>query len=153
PAGTPAEQVKAITDRQKQLEDDFFKRYKAAKAQAEQEAIVRVEYPEPAVPGDLLLAIAKEHPKDPAAFDVFLWVARHMPRPPNQPESPAAVAATILMRDFARHPRIGEFCRVLTYENHNLPSVEFVKRVYETHPDATARALAGLTRANHLRRN
>jgi hypothetical protein len=153
PAGTPTEQVKAITDRQKQLQDDFFKRYKAAKTQAEQSAIAGAEYPEPIVPGNLLLEIAKDHPRDPAAFDALLWVARNMPRTPNQPEAPAAVAANILMRDFSRHARIGEFCRVLTYEDHHLPSVEFVKEVYEKHPEATARALAGLTRANHLRRN
>src|SRR5205807_2037323 len=37
--------------------------------------------------------------------------------------------------------------------NHFPLSVEFVREVYEKHPDAAARAQAGLTRAQHLRRN
>lgn len=57
------------------------------------------------------------------------------------------------MRDFARHPRIGELCRALAHENHDGRSVAFVREVYEKHPDPVARAQAGLTRANHLRQN
>ena len=153
PPGTPAEQVKWVIDRQKRLQDNFFKKYKAAKSEAERSAIAEREYPEPDAPARLLMEIAGKHPKDPAAFDALLWVVRSSPRPPNQPDTPFARARDALMRDFARHARIGEFCRILTYENHHTPSVEFVREVYEKHPDAAARAQAGLTRAQHLRRN
>lgn len=153
PAGTPAEQVKWVIDRQKQMQDDFFKKYRAAKTEAEQQAIAEHEYPAPDAPGKLLLDIATRHPKDPAAFDALLWVVRNSPRPPNKPDIPFARARDALMRDFARHPRVGEFCRILAYENHHTPSVEFVREVYEKHPDPAARAQAGLTRAQHLRRN
>jgi hypothetical protein len=152
PAGTPAEQVKWVTDRQKQLLETFIQKYKAAKTEAEKEKL-EPDYPDPAAPAKLMLDIAGKHPEDPAAFDALLWVARNVPRPPNEPESPHAVARDTLMRDFAGHPRVGEFCRLLTYENHHLPSVEFVKAIYEKNPDPAARALAGLTRATHLRRN
>jgi hypothetical protein len=153
PPGTTAEQVKWVVDRQKQLQDDFFKKYRAAKTEAERSALAEREYPEPAAPAKLLMEIATKHPKDPAAFDALLWVVRSSPRPPNQSDTPFAKARDALMRDFARHARIGEFCRILTYENHHTSSVEFVREVYEKHPDAAARAQAGLTRAQHLRRN
>ena len=153
PAGTPAEQVKQITDRQKQLQDVFWKKYKAAKSEVEKERLGESEYPAPDAPARLLLEIAGKHPKDPAAFDALLWVVRSTPRPPNQPDIPFARARDTLLRDFARHPRIGEFCRVLTYEESHLPSVAFVRGVYEKHPDAAARAQAGLTRAVQLRRH
>src|SRR5262249_11938702 len=109
--------------------------------------------PEPAELVKYLLEIATRHPKDPATFDAFLWVIGHSPRTRNQPDAPFARARDALMRDFARHPRIGEFCRALAYENEDRVAVEFVREVYEKHPDAAARAQAGLTRANHLRRN
>jgi len=153
PPGTPAEQVKWVIDRQKKLQEEFSKTYKAAKTEAEKEALFARDYPEPEVPGKLLLAIASSTPKDLAAFDALLWVVRYSPRPPNQPKTPFARARDILIRDFARHARIGEFCRALAYENEDRVAVEFVRDVYEKHPDAAARAQAGLTRANHLRRN
>jgi hypothetical protein len=151
PAGAPAEQVQQIIDRQKQLQDAFFKKYKAAD-EAEKKRIAATEYPEPDEPAKLLLEIAARHPKDPAAFDALLWVARSTPRPPNKPDIPFAKARDALMRDFARHPRIGEFCRMLSYEEHHLPSVKFVREVYEKHPDPAARAQAGLALAFQLRR-
>lgn len=152
PTGTPAEQVKQIIDRQKHLQDAFWKKYKAAKSEAEKERLGDTEFPEPDEPAKLLLEIAARHPKDTAAFDALLWVARSTPRPPNKPDIPFARARDILMRDFARHPRIGEFCRILAYEDHHLPSVAFVREVYEKHPDAAARAQAGLALASQVRR-
>jgi hypothetical protein len=152
PPGTPAEQVKQIVARQKQLQDAFWKKNKADKSEVEKERLGDTEYPEPDGPAKLLLEIAGEHPKDPAAFDALLWVARSTPRPPNKPDVPFARARDALMRDFARHPRIGEFCRMLSYEEHHLPSVKFVREVYERHPDPAARAQAGLALASQLRR-
>jgi AhpC/TSA family len=152
PPGTPAEQVKAIADRQKQLQDEFFKKYKAAN-EAEKRRLVETEYPEPDAPAKLLQEIASKYPKDPAAFDALFWVARNSPRPPNKPETPYAKARDTIMRDFARHSRIGEFCRMLAYDEHHKPSVAFVREVYDKHPDAAARAQAGLTLANMLRRH
>jgi hypothetical protein len=153
PAGTPAEQVRGVIDRQKQLQEEFSKKYKAAKTEAEKEVLFDREYPEPEVPGKLLLEIVSNHPQDPSAFDALLWVVRNSPRPPNQPQAPFVRARDNLIRDFARHPRIGEFCRALAYENDDRVAVEFVREVYQKHPDAAARAQAGLTRASHLRRN
>jgi hypothetical protein len=51
PDGKPAEQVKQIADRQKQLQEALFKKYKAAKSEAEQEKLFETEYPEPLAPG------------------------------------------------------------------------------------------------------
>src|SRR5690348_12669294 len=76
PAGTPTEQVKQITDRQKQLEDAFWKKYKAARSEAEKERLHEAEFPDPDAPARLLLEVAAKHPKDPAAFDALLWVVR-----------------------------------------------------------------------------
>jgi hypothetical protein len=152
PTGVPAEQVKAVTELQKQLQEAFFKRYKAAK-EADKHRIAETEYPEPDAPAKLLLEIAAKHPKEPAAFDALLWVARYGPRGPNKLDAPFSRARATLMRDFARHPRIGEFCRVLSYEENHLPSVAFVREVYEKHPEAAARAQAGLTLATQLRRH
>src|SRR5262245_10792187 len=152
PAGSPAEQVKAITEVQKRLQDEFFKKYKAAK-EAEKRRLAETEYPEPDAPAKLLLEIATKHPKDPAAYDALFWVARNSPRPPNKPDTPFAKARDAIMRDFARHPQIGEFCRMLAYEEHHQPSVAFVREVYEKHPDMAARAQAGLTLASMTRRH
>src|SRR5262245_22568493 len=59
PTGSVADQVKAVSDRQKQLQDDFFTRYKAAKSQAEKSAMARTEYPEADAPGNMLLELAR----------------------------------------------------------------------------------------------
>src|SRR5947209_7976395 len=104
PAGTPGERVKWVADRQKQLLEEFAKKYKATKADAEKEALFEREYPPPDLPAKLLLDLAAKNPKDPAAFDALLWVVQNSPRPPNQPDIPFARARDALMRDFARHP-------------------------------------------------
>jgi AhpC/TSA family len=151
PTGTPAEQVKTITERQKKLQDEFFKKYKAAN-EAEKRRLGETEYPEPDAPAKLLLEIATKNPKDPATYDALFWVARNSPRPPNKPDTPFAKARDAIIRDFARDARIGEFCRMLAYEEHHQPSVAFVREVFEKHPDTSARAQAGLTLAHQLRR-
>ncbi|MBO0697251.1 MAG: redoxin domain-containing protein [Zavarzinella sp.] len=153
PRGNPAEQVKQIIDRQKQLQDAFWKKYKAAKSEAEKERLGDTEFPEPDEPAKLLLEIAAKHPKDPVAFDALLWAVQKAPAPPNKADAPFFKARDTLMRDFARHPRIGELCRALSYEEHDLPAIAFVRDVYEKHPDAAARAQAGLALANLVRRN
>jgi hypothetical protein len=153
PAGTPAEQMKWIIDRQKRLQEEFSKKYKAAKTEAEKDALFDRNYPEPDVPGKLLLDIALNQLKDPSAFDALLWVVRYSRPLPNQPQAPFARARDVLIRDFAHDPRIGELCQALAYENEDRVAVEFVRKVYEKHPDAAARAQAGLTRASHLRRD
>src|SRR5687768_7294534 len=43
PVGTPADQVKWVADRHKQYRDEFVKAYKAAKTEAQQEALYRTE--------------------------------------------------------------------------------------------------------------
>jgi hypothetical protein len=42
---------------------------------------------------------------------------------------------------------------MLSYEEHHLPTVGFVRDVYEKHPDAAARAQAGLALASLTRRH
>jgi hypothetical protein len=153
PPGSAGEQVKWVIDRQKQLQEDFIKKYKATRSEAEKEALAAREYPEPDAPAKLLLDLAARHPKDLAAFEALLWVVRYGPRGPAPSEAPHARARDILMRDFLRHPRIGELCQALSYENEHAATVEFVREVFEKHPDAAARAPAGLARAQHLRRN
>lgn len=83
PTGTPAEQVKSIIDRHKRLMEEFAQRYKAAKTQAEKEALFDREDPEPVALVKLLLEIATSHPKDPASIDALLWVIGHSPSTRN----------------------------------------------------------------------
>lgn len=154
PPGTPAEQVKAITERHKELNKAFWKKLKAIpnKDEEAQEKLFEAEYPAPEDPAGLLIELARQHPKDPAAFDALLWVIKNTRRDRDRTGAPYDRAWDMLTRDYARHPRIGEFCRALTHEDTHLPSAAFVRQVYEKHPEPAARAQAGLTLAAILRR-
>jgi hypothetical protein len=152
PPGTPAEQVKALLKQYDEAAADFTKRYKTAVTEKEQEKLWHLYFPNPDNYAALLVQIAEEHPKDPAALDALLWAAQRASRPRNKPESPYARAYKVLVRDYLDNPKIGPFCIGLRHESEDLATPDILRHVWTKNADKGARAQAGFALAKVLQR-
>jgi hypothetical protein len=152
PTGTPAEQIRTLIRQYDEAAADFTKRYKSAVTEAEQEKLFKLYFPVPDDYAVLLVQIAEEHPKDPAALDALLWAGRHARRLRNKPESPFARAYKVLVRDYLDSPKIGPFCIALRYESEDLATPDILRHVWTKNPDKGARAQAGFALAKVLLR-
>src|SRR5581483_2845173 len=130
---------------------EFRKLYKAAKSDEEQEKLFAV-VPDSEAFAKLLVEIAEAHPKDPAAFDAWLWVVKYGNKSPLTKDSPYAKAKAALTRDFLMDPRIGPFCWALRYEQFDSTAVEALREVLAKNPNKAAKAQAAFTLANLLNR-
>src|SRR5438477_5323674 len=96
PKGAPAEQVGVLIQQHKQAMTAFRKLFDAAKTEEEQGKLESL-YPDPDRYAALLLQIAEQNPKDPAAIDALLWVTRNTRPSPRQKDSLFMKAKTILV--------------------------------------------------------
>jgi peroxiredoxin len=109
------------------------------------EALVREaqEDPRPQSYAGRFLGLAQEHIEDPVAFDALAWVARWC-----RSGSDAERAIDLLIRDYARSPRMAALCGALVYPH---PSTEkLLRAVLETNPDRDVRGLACVALARKL---
>jgi hypothetical protein len=151
PQGTPAEQVKTLIRQYDEAAANFLKRYQTAESEAEQEKLFDLYFPVPDDYAILLVQVAEEHPKDPAAFDALLWAAGHSRPLPDKSELPFARASKVLVRDYLDSPKIGPFCMRLRYNSEDPAAVDILRRVWTKNPDKGARAQAGFALAKLLR--
>jgi hypothetical protein len=151
PDGTPAEQVRALTQQFDEAVAAFRKRYEAAANDAEQMKLVHL-YPDPNAYATLFVQIAEKSPKDPAALDALLWVVRHVRGSPGKADTPYARARAALVRDHLNDPKIGPFCLSLRYEDHDSQAVAVLRGVLADNPDKGAQAQAAFALAKLLRR-
>jgi hypothetical protein len=151
PDGTPAEQVKVLSQQFDDVMAAFRKRYEAAASDAEQMKLVRL-VPDSNGYAALFVQIAEKSPNDPAALDALLWVVRHVRGSPGKTDTPYARARAVLSRDHLKDPKIGPFCLSLRYEDQDPQVVALLRRVLTENPDKGAQAQAAFSLAKLLRR-
>lgn len=150
PKGTPAEQVATLIKQHEQAMTAFRKLFEAAQTEEEQEKLDPL-YPEPNGYAKLLVQIAEQNPKDPAAVDALLWVVRNDSPQPAGAETPFARAKGILIRDHLKNPTIGPLCLVLRWDFKDPEAVAIIRRVLEGNANKNAQAQAAFALAKLLR--
>src|SRR5262249_46061118 len=100
------------------------------------EKLFKERYPNADFYAEDLLALARKYPRDPAAVDALVWVARHARG------QPLLDAVAILGKDHVPSDKIGPVCRMVI---HRLPpdtADPFLRAVLEKNPDRATRAAA-----------
>jgi hypothetical protein len=143
--GTPAEQVKAITQEYTQAQQDFFKVYNEAKTDAEKQKLVQEKYPRADKYAERFLKVAEEHPKDPAAVTALVWVVQQTGYTPAGNK-----ALEILAKDHVADKAIGPVCMALQY-NSSPGAEKLLRGVREHNPDKEAQAQATFALAESLK--
>src|SRR5260370_36832287 len=110
--GSPAEQVAALIKQHDQAMTTFRKLFEAAKTDAEQQKL-DVLYPDPEPYASLLVQIAEQNPKDPAAVEALLWAVGNGSPAPSGADTPFVKAKGILIRDYLKNPTAGPLSLVL----------------------------------------
>jgi hypothetical protein len=151
PDGTPAEQVKVLTQQYDDAMAAFRKRYESAATDAEQMKLIRF-YPDPNDYAVLFVKVSENSPNDPAALDALLWVVRHVRGVPGKADTPYARARAVLRRDYLMDPKIGQFCLSLRYDDQDPQAVTLLRRVLADNPDKGAQAQAAFALTKLLRR-
>jgi peroxiredoxin len=151
PQGTPAEQVETLIKQHEQAMASLRKLAEAAKTEEEEQKLMAF-FPDPDLWAALLLQIAQQHPKDPAAVDALIWVVRNTRSRPSETDSLCAKARKVLVRDHLASPKIGPFCRSLMYAEYDPEAVPLLRQVLEQHRDKQVQAQAAFTLAKLLQR-
>jgi hypothetical protein len=141
PAGTPAEQYKALLAEYKKSMDDFMKEYREAKP-ADRQKLVQEKYPNPDKFAARFLKLAEEHPKDPAAVDALVWVFRNSSIPGKG--SPREKAAELVKRELLQSDKIAPLCDALGQGITDKVSVETLQAILDKNPKANVKAAACL---------
>src|SRR5262249_1509309 len=104
---TPAEQYKALVEEFNKAQKEFMTQYRAATSQEEQKKLFREKSPPPQY-AKKFLALAEQHPKDPAAIDALTWVVLHARRSPE-----AEKAIDILFTEHITSEKLQSVCPAL----------------------------------------
>lgn len=146
PKGTPADQVTTLIKQHDQATTAFHKMYAAAKTDEDLEKLQDL-IPDPTPYAALLVQIAEQNAKDPAAIQALLWVVRNAIPTPRDADSPHAKAKGILIRDYLKHPKVGPLCMVLRREVQDAGTVQVIRRVLTDNPSKEAQAEAAFALA------
>jgi hypothetical protein len=92
----------------------------------------------------LLMQIAEENPRSPAAFDALFWIWR---------VDKWRKAKAILIRDHLLNPKIGPFCLMLRDEVGDAGALKALRCVFADNPDKEAQAYAAVALAIMLTSN
>jgi HEAT repeat protein len=147
PPGTPAEQVKTLIGQYDAASADFRKRYEAAKSDEEREKVFEW-YPDNEAYAAVVLSVAEQHPKDPAAFDALLWAVKHARQFHADPVF--IKARDTLARDYLTDPRIGPFCQALRRAQLDPTAPAILRDVLAKNPSKPAQAEAAYALAKVL---
>jgi thiol-disulfide isomerase/thioredoxin len=145
---TAASRYAAILKEYEGAQVAYVKRLEAAKARAEQAKIFRDDNPQPAT-AIRLLDLARQHPKDPVAFEILAWIAQHSEFGPAALK-PYADAIQLLATEHAQHKDAEKLLERMS----NSPfasSPQFLAAVHEKHPNAITRGRAGFYLGLHLK--
>jgi hypothetical protein len=146
PAGTPAEQYKALVAEYKQSMDDFMKTYREAKPEDRQK-LIKDKYPNPDKFADRFLALAEKHPKDGAAVDALVWVVSNSRAPAKG--GPREKALGLLKREYLTSDKIAPLCESLA-RGFDKESLGTLQTVLDKNPNADVKAAACLAVATNL---
>jgi hypothetical protein len=147
PAGTPAEQVKALEAEFTKSMADFMTAYQAAKDNDERQKLIKEKYPNPDKFADRFLALAEKHPKDGAAVDALVWVVSNSRNAAKG--GPREKALTLLKREYLTSDKIAPLCESLA-RGLDKESRETLQTVLDKNPNAGVKAAACLALATNM---
>jgi hypothetical protein len=98
-----ATRVQTIIAEHARAMSDFTRAYMAGGTSENRQRIARERYPQVAPYSEDLLAIAREHPADPATFDALQWIVAHDGPGPRFDD-----ASMLLAKHFTSDPRAAE---------------------------------------------
>jgi len=147
PAGTPAEQLKALEAEYTKSMADFMTAYRAAKDNDERQKLFKEKYPNPDKFADRFLALAEKHPKDGAAVDALVWVVSNSRNPAKG--GPREKALNLLKREYLTSDKIAPLCESLA-RGFDKEGRETLQTVLDKNPNADVKAAACLALATNL---
>jgi thiol-disulfide isomerase/thioredoxin len=140
--GTPAEQLKALTEEYEKATAEVREKLQKAKVEDRQEIIKEYRNKMATLPKDIY-AIAAENPKDPAAVDALVWLCE---KAMGSRESQKALDT--LVKDHATSDRIAAVFPILE----QFPGGEAkLRAVRAKNPNEVVKAQAALSLANVLK--
>jgi len=145
---TAAEQVAAVqNDYQKQMRD-LFQQFQAAKTVEEKNKVKDKALKQlPAECAKKMLAIAKDHPKDPAAMDALAWICSTQ----NVAQTPQAKEAVkVLLKDHAGSEQLAEVCKALAQSPEG---DQIIRQIREKTTNPSVKAQAGFCLASAIQDN
>jgi hypothetical protein len=111
---TPAEEFRALVKTQQQAQEEFSKAYNAAKTDEERQRVMKELGDKASVNSSYfaakLLALVRNHPKDPAALDAFRRMLAMMRSNPETGE-----AAKLVIRHWIEDERLADVCKSLVH--------------------------------------
>jgi peroxiredoxin len=143
---TPAEQYRALAAEYNKALRDFMAVFQKAKTPEERQTLIRDKYPQPAQYAKRFLALAQEHPKDPAALDALQWVITRTAQTLSQKGSPAQKALEMLQRHYVKSPKVGNVVQSLASAT-DPASEKFLRSVLKNNPDRQVQGKACLALA------
>src|SRR5438034_1236094 len=150
PQGTPAEQVATLIKQYNVIATVLQEKFEAAKTEAEQEKILE-SAPDRQDYAALLLKVAQQHPRNPAAVRALIWIVRNAPAPRAKEDAPFAIAQAILIREHLDDAQIGPFCLTLRHDCNDSEAVELIRRILDANPHKVAQAHAAFALSKLLR--
>src|SRR5207249_11019101 len=73
-SATPKAEYDALVKEYQDAQQEFFKQYRAAKTQEEQNKLFKEKYPSPDKYAERFLKLARKYEKQPVAADAMIWV-------------------------------------------------------------------------------
>jgi thiol-disulfide isomerase/thioredoxin len=145
-ATTPGEQYQALCREYDQARGGYERALREAKSDEERQKVFDKSYVGPERYTHLFQALARLHPRDPAALDALVWIGSRDPAGPEGQES-----MKILEKDYIRSDKLGSVCDAVGYLP-IAPAESFLRAVAEKNADRTVRARASFALALILKR-
>src|SRR5688572_5623728 len=130
-------QYDQIIQEQEAAERQWREAYSEAKTDKERSAL---KYPSPQKSAPRMLALAKEHPRDPVAVDALVWIAQNC-REGNDLDE----ALRLLLAGHANSEALSNVVSRLQYARRSDQTEPFLRGVAEKSPNATIQGRALLT--------
>ena len=137
---SPAAKFNALVKEFDKAESAYFKRLDSVSGIEAQGKIFREENPQPAFAGRFL-EIARNHPKDAAAYASLTWIVQNSEFGAAA-DKPYAQAVALLADQYAQHPDSEELFEQLAKAPF-ASAGQYLKAVHEKHPSPATRGRAG----------
>src|SRR5437667_6991387 len=112
---TPKAEYDTLVKEYQDAQQEFFKLYRAAKTQEEQNKLFKEKYPNPDKYADRFLKLARKYEKQPVAADAMICVLENNRSAGPDAEKKTARIVEALIADHIQHKRMGEVCQQLVY--------------------------------------
>lgn len=146
---TPEQQYQALLKEQNDAMSSFQKAYRQAKTQKEKAELIAKKSPRPEKAAPKFLALAEEHPKDPAALDALIWVATQTTGVGK--DNSHTRALSLLLRDHIQSDKLGQVCQRLAMSV-NPEEADLLRAILDKNPSKDVQAEACLALAQRLDR-